>query len=77
MCKSPSGYITGLPVVYLVVRLHTRSIAGHPYETLCGQKSFNLSDDEHVMQLRHMHVGSIKIYLYCDRTHVNVYPTWY
>ena len=33
MRKSPSGYITGRPVVYPVVRLHNRSIAGHPYGT--------------------------------------------
>ena len=30
---SPSGYITGRPVVYPAVRLHNRSIAGHPYGT--------------------------------------------
>ena len=33
MRKSLSGYITGRPVVYPVVRLRNRSIAGHPYGT--------------------------------------------
>ena len=33
MRKSPSGYITGRPVVYPVVWLHNRSIAGYSYGT--------------------------------------------
>ena len=35
--KSPSRYTTGCPVVYLVVRLHIRSIAGHRSNHCCHQ----------------------------------------
>ena len=41
--KSPSGYITGRPVVYLVAWLHDLSIAGHPCRTYINMSIHQIS----------------------------------